>query len=328
MWLDSIFQIYLDGDATMKSRKRSRLKNSIAFQNVFARLIQDALSRYNFEGLPDTVSERVLKQSLLWYGSAVFFKKENSILCLPGVPSGKGFNLYGDPGSAWIFGYNGKLNEEIDLYLPGSDESTFLKETTTGQAGRYKGVFVRENALCFPFVNLAFYFSDLISDTYRTLDVCRKGIKSPYIITCQESMVNSVKDFFKRRDENEELILSSGVFPADKISLLPIETTSEALSDTTALIDWYEHRWRQLCGIKASENMDKKGENLIQSEVSIGDDYTALSLEKVVPYIQYGLDQVNDIFGTAITVKPRKQEEQEEKEGRENDGKDVSAVRG
>lgn len=313
-WYSNMFNIYLSGQGTeMTNKKMSKMKNNIMFQNTFARLLQDALNRYKFNGLPETISERVLLQSLIWYGSAVIFEKEGNLLALPGVPTGAGFNIYGDPSECWVFSATGQFNEPVKTFLPGSDESSFLKNTLAGRAtGQPKGVFVRENALCYPFINQTIFFADAISDSMRTLDVCRQNIKQPYVIVAEESIVNSVREFFKKRNNNEEYIISSGVFPSDKISLLPFETNADNLTNSTQLIDWYENKWRELCGLDNNGQMDKKGENLINAEVDINDEYTDMGIDKCLKYIQESLDYVNKLFGVNITVEANRKEETDE----------------
>lgn len=307
MWYNNLINIYAGKDVMQLKKTNSKLekmKNNISFQNTFSRLYQDALHRYYFENLPDSISERVLKESLLLYGAAVFFIKDGNLLCLPGVPSGSGFNAYGDPASCWVFARNGKFNEEVKVYLPGSDETAFLKITNSEpQSGKIKGCFVRENATCYPFINHTLFYSDVIADTFRSLDVQRLNMKAPFIITAEETIVNSVKEFFKHRDNNEAYIVNTGVFPADKINLLPFDTNAQNLISATQLIDWYENKYRELCGIDNNGQIDKKGENLIQAEVDMNDEYTENSVDKCIEYIQKGLDDVNKIFGTNIKVK-------------------------
>lgn len=305
-WFSPLFNIYLSGGQVgeMSVKKLARYKNKTVWQNVFAKMVQDGLNRYDFEGLPETISKRVLLQSLMWYGSAAIFEKNGGLLCLPCVPNGDGWNVYGDPASGWLFSSIGQLNEPVKLYLPGSDENAFLKKTNgvASRNGNIKGVFIRENAICYPFVRQIMYYADAISDTMRTLDVCRQNIKQPFIIVAEESIVNSVKKFFKDRDDNMEYIVSSGVFPAEKIKLLPFETNSEALKDTTALIDWYFNKFKELCGVDNNGNIDKKGENLISREISVNEEYTDGGVDECLDYIQKSLDDVNKLYGTNIKV--------------------------
>lgn len=295
------------GDAGKATkRKINRFKNSVMFRNCFARLVQDGLHRYDFDGLPDTVSKRVVLQSLLWYGGVVFFEYKGGIFALPGAPTGN-FNINGDPGAAFVFTRNSSIgfNKEVKLFIPGSDENAFLNKTglIDAKQGQARGVYVWENAIRYPFINQTIFFSSAIADSMRTLDVCRVNIKNPYIIVAEESVVNTVKRYFDQRDENNEYIISSGVFDAAKVQLLPIATNSDTLTACTALIEWYEAKYRELCGVKNNAQMDKKGENLIRAEVSVNDEYTYMSPDKCMEYIQAGLDDANRLFGLNMKVK-------------------------
>lgn len=329
-WFGCYFSIPLSCTdfSKMTRNKLNKFKNSVMFQNTFARLLQDALNRYHFENLPSTISERVLLQSLVWYGSAVIFEKEGNLYALPGVPSGQGFNVYADFSEGYVFGANG-FNEKVKLFLHGSDEGEFLKEEIgTKQKGRIKGVLIRENAILYPFVRQVLYFSQAIADTMRTLDVCRTNLKNPFLITCEESLVNSVKEFFRKRDENNEFVVSSGIFPANSIELLPFTTSSENLNAVSCLIEYYENKFRELCGIDNNSNIDKKGENLIESEVSINDEYTENSVDKCIKYIQESLDDVNKIFGTNIKVVANKKKESDKNDDLfRNDREETDFVR-
>ena len=309
MWYDGMFNIFLSGgDIGKGNRKKiAQYKNNVVFQNTFARLVQDALQRYEFEGVPDTISERVLKQSLLWYGGVCIFEKEGALLALPCAPTGDGFNIYGDPAKVWVFSRNGQYNKEVNVFIHGSDESAFLLQGMTGKQGSRhpKGVYIWENALRYPFINHTVFYSRAIADTMRTLDVCRVNIKQPYLVVAEESVINTVKQYFASRDNNEDFIISSGVFSADKVQLLPITANAENLQACTSLIEWYENQYRMLCGVENNAQMDKKGENLISQEVEINKEYTEFSVDKATEYIQRGLDDVNKLFGTNMKVKEK-----------------------
>lgn len=302
-----MFNIFLSGGELGKGnrKKLATYKNNIMFQNVFSRYVQDALRRYEFDGLPETISERVLKQSLLWYGGVTIFEKEGSLLALPSVPTGDGFNIYGEPSKVWVFARNGQFNDEVNVYIHGSDELVFLRKGMTGNYGSKnpKGVYIWENAIRYPFINQVIFYARSVSDTMRTLDVCRVNIKNPYIVVAEESAVNTVKQYFANRDNNEEFIISSGIFSPEKVNLLPIASNGENLNACTSLIEWYENQFKMLCGIENNAQMDKKGENLISDEVEVNEEYTELNVDKSIEYIEKGLEDVNKLFGVNISVK-------------------------
>lgn len=307
-WYDGIWQVPLDMGGSRKNRKRlADYKNMLSFQIVFQRLAEDAINRYEIEGLPETISKRVVLQSLLWHGNVIFFEKGGNLFALPGCPSGE-YNVYGEPAMAEVYSVNGYFNEPVKLYLPGSDEASFLKRTDRTAPAKAQGVIVWENKQRYPFINSVFYYAERISDTLRTLDVVRENIKTPQIFFCEESVKNSVERFLEDRESNMSAIISTGVFEVDKVKTVPIDPKGTALSDITALIEWYENKFRELCGTDNNGQMDKKGENLVQAEVEVNDEYTNLGVDKCIETMQEYFDYVNDIFGTSITVKKKEEE--------------------
>lgn len=302
----------------MTNSKLNRYKNNFVFQNSFVKNLLDALdNRYDIEGLPNTCNKRVILQSLLWTGSVYFFKKFDNLIALPGTPDGSGLNVYGDFGGAWVYGANG-FSEHINVYLPGSDDSNFIRNTISGSASDSDvGVVVRENEYVYPFVNWVIYYSDMMSDTLRKIEVAEKNAATPYVITAEESIVNTVKEYFNKRDENNEFIISSGVFPADKINMLKFDIQSDAIRAMTEVYDWYANHYRELCGIKNMTNIDKKGENLLSDEINISDEYT--QLQNVLPQLNSDIDIVNKIFGTSIRVVSKRSEDENIQSNRQDE---------
>lgn len=285
------------GSAKISSSKLNKYKNNFVFMNEFTRNMLDALNRYYIDGLPDTCSQRVILQSLLWYGCVFFFEVSGNVVALPGMPDGSGVNIYSDFGGAFVFGANG-FNEKIRVYLPGSSDSELVKRTISNAGGSGPfGVMVRENKLIYPFINQVIYYSEMMADLLRKIETASKNIATPYIVTAEESVIDTVKSFFKHRDNNDPVIMSSGIFPADKIQLLPFDIQSDSIRTLTATYDWVSSHYRELLAVNNSTNMDKKGENLITSEVNINNEYTQNQANSIKNTLEEGLDDVNKIFG-------------------------------
>lgn len=325
MWLfnNLISSIWIDGQSRT-SKKIAQYKNQTEFMNVYAMLVNEALGRYKFENLPDTVNERVVLESLLWYGSVGFFIKSGNILALPGMPS-EAYTLYGDPTKMIVYGRNG-FTDTINLYVPNGDDSALVRSSTNGTAPKEgTGVWVRENRMVFPFINYCIEYADKIADTLRTLDTTRMNIKRPYVVVAEEAIINSVKSFFNKRDANEEYIISSGVFPADKINLLPFDTNPENLRDCTMLVEWYMNQFRQLEGMKAPSTVDKKAQVSVP-ELNRDEDVSDSKTENVTEYIQQQLDFLNEKLGCNITVESNFDEEGDNDEFTDNSDKDSESV--
>lgn len=118
----------------------------------------------------------------------------------------------------------------------------------------------------------------------------------------EQSLLQTVKRAFQNRDNNEEvLVLDSGIFDTDKVRIEPIQTATDALKAHTDLIEWYVSRYDQLCGVFANANPDKK-ERLLVDEVNAASDGTEKAENEMVLYLQNQLDEVNKLFGTDIKV--------------------------
>lgn len=304
--------IWIDGKRT--GSKMEQYKNQIEFINVFAQLVNEALQRYRIENLPDTCSLRVILESLLWYGSVVFFKKEGAIIALPGAPTNN-FVTYGDPTHAIVHGRNGKT-ETVKLFVPKGENSAFVRTNTNGTvvAEDGTGVYVRENYMVFPFINYVIDFAAKIADTYRTLDTTRANIKRPYVITAEESIIESVKSFFNKRDNNETYIISSGVFPADKINILPFDQNPENIRDCTGLIDYYYAKFRELEAISsAPATIDKKAEITVP-ELNQNAGAQKAILDSVKNILVEELEFANQCLGTNMKFVSNIEEHEEEKQ--------------
>lgn len=288
-----------------KSRTQKRIaqfKNQVEFMNALNRLVEKGLARYDFEGLPETVDDRVLKMSLLFHGSVCFFEKDGGILALPAAPNSN-LNLYGFYKSCFVYGRNG-FNDTIPLFIPGTDDAKILNKGfyTLNQNEKPRGVYVRENKMTYPFINYCIAYAEKISDTMRSIDTIRKNIKRPFVVTAEEQLVPTVKKFFEDRDDNVEYIVSSGVFPADKINILPIETNVESLKSATDLIEWYYNDFDNLCKKNSNANPDKR-ERLLVDEVNSNNESKKADEDSFRSYLTEQLDFVNECLGTNIKLK-------------------------
>lgn len=306
-----------------KSRKQlAKLENNHLFITVFMRLFSDAMKRYKIEGLPDTCNERVILESLVIYGSVVFFEENGSILALPGVPSGKGWNIYGDPLSSWVFSRNGLFNQEIGLYVEGGMNDRLLYQGNGNIDAKHKsGVMAWENKNRYPFINTVIYYARAISDTLRTIDVSRKWLKRPFVPVCEESLIPTVKKIFEDMADNSDLIpVSTGVLDINKFDLKPVDFSPEAVKSASELVEWYENKYRELCGTNSNTQMDKKGENLISDEVHANDEYTGKAEGGNIETLNHYFDIVNSQFGINVKAVSNETEQENTQEGGDDNG--------
>ena len=307
-WYSDLFgsiNLTLGGKAP-NHKKLAQHKNWIEFQNSFARLVKKGLARYEFEGLPETVNERVLKQAFLYHGSACFFEKEGNVLALPAMPDSN-LTLYGDFKSCFVYGRNG-YNAKVPLIIPGGAESSLVDKGFRNGDTKPIGVWVRENEMVYPFLNYCITYAEKIADTMRTLDVTRKNMKRPFIVVVEEQQVNSAKRFFEDRDMNVEYVLSSGIYDPSKVNVVNFEKVVENVKTSTDLIEWYLNDFDNLCGKNSNSNPDKK-ERLLVDEVNSNNESRKSEFDSMLEYMNSQLDLVNKSFGTNIKVVKREEED-------------------
>lgn len=324
MWMDSYFNVGMT-HFCKKNKKLEDLKNDLLFAQVLTKNIDIALGcRYKILNLPDTVSERVVMESLLVYGNVVFFKDKNMdcILALPGVMAQGGLNLYGDPVGMYVFSKNGlaDFNREVKLYKKG-DNKILYEGSGNSNIEEPDAVCIWENRSRYPFFQTVLYFSEAIADTYRTIDVAKTYIKNPFICVAEESAVPSVRKMLEEFRNNKEFIIAStGIQSIDKFNILDITTAPESINTAATLVDWYESKFLDACSMKSNQNVDKKGENLISDEVNILDDKVSKTTNNILDYIQEQLDIANEFLGTNMKVVEVEGEEQtQEVQGDENE---------
>lgn len=316
--------INLDGvNTSIKEKYKTQYENSITFMNIFQQNMLLAMERFHLENLPDGLNERVMLQSLLWYGNVCIFSPDKtntaeSLVALPSMPASN-FNIYGDPVQAFVYGRNGMLTQSVDLKLPhGENKSVRLLTSGKEWTEEGHGVIIWENKDRYPFINQVFMYTRAMADCLRTIDVARRYVKVPVMVVASESAkVPTIKKAFEAVNTNEPIVVVSESLRDDDIQILPISTASEGAKTATELYTWYENYFLTLCGYNASNQLDKKGQNLLTAEVSINGERENANINKDVECIQSYLDIANDLFGTDMKVTTDYMNEDNEDETKE-----------
>lgn len=306
------------GGKSKTNKRIAEFKNNVAWQNAYHHFATKGLARYEIENLEPCMSSRVVHSSLLYHGTLCVFEKDGAILALPAAPCGNP-NLNGDYKSAWVYGRNG-FNEEVPLFIPGAEENSLMKKgyVTLNQQGKPRGVLIRENPFMYPFINYCIDYAEKVADTMRTIDVVRANIKRPYVIAAEEQLVPTVKKFFEERNANVDYIVSTGVFPADKISILPFETNADSIKIATDLIEWYYNDFDNKCFNNSNANPDKK-ERLLVDEVNSNNESKDKEKDSFRDFLQGQLDFCNECLGTNLQLKEEPENDAVQRMGADTD---------
>lgn len=269
----------------MRRRKtnfgESALNNNYSWRFYFTRLMELAISTFEWENLPDTCDERYMELSLFNEGSAVFFKDEElGYLALKCLNNGM-LNVYNVPTNRRAFAVNGyqkQLNDE-------------------------DSVIIWNNRMREPSWPLVQYYAKRLWEYDRIIDVNIRAQKTPVVMQGTEAQRLSLINLYKEYDGNAPVILADkslelgnvlkvaktdAPYVADKIYTLKTQLWNEAL---TAL------------GI--SNVSFQKKERLISDEVTRSMGGTIASRWSRLEARQKAADEINKMFGLDIEVKFR-----------------------
>lgn len=313
---------------TNKSKKRIKAlyKNNWIFNITINRLINVYMSTYSIQAetpwgeksdrLPAGMSERIIKFSFLTNACCVLTKglRWNDTFypgkyALYGFPSGKGWNINGDPLSATVMSmYNGMIAEQIPLYIEGIDDAPLLQYSFGQKEDEEpRGFIVWENEARTPLIYTIIYYASCIADAYRTLDVTRFWLKRPVIFTAEPELVDSINEVVEAMDANEQYTIEansiSGVGQATNV--FNTNANGQALKDVTSLIEWFESKMREEYGIDSNAQMDKKGENVNSAEITVNDEYQHLRSQSRIDTMNLYFDKGAKWYGVHLKAIPK-----------------------
>jgi hypothetical protein len=266
-------------DFTVKPEPAKTL-NMQTFQDYYSRLRLLALSIFEWQGLPESISIRYLEQSLFEQGRVFFFEdKKMGHLCLRGGPD-SALNVYGDPLKVRVFGANG-YNRELD-------------------PGQY--VMIRNNLDTRPTEPTIRLYAQRMSQAERSLDVNIAAQRTPMLLICEEKQRLTLKNVYAQYSGNEPVIFADKSMNPDMIK--SIKTDAVYVGDKLML--YKRDLWNEcltFLGIN-NANTDKK-ERLITDEVQANDQMISLSAQVMLLTRQQAAAEISKLFGIQVTVQPR-----------------------
>lgn len=287
----------------MSDKKRAKLQNDWEYLNYFELLTSLAQDQFVWENLPDTVDVRMLERAFLATGRALLARVPGGYLSLMTTPGGQ-INLYGYPVTAWGYGCNG-YNKEFTTYVPGTGNSKELSipEFINMTIGSPEAVVGYDNIDSYPYIRYIQVAASRLADLVRTCDVCASGLKSPYLISCDDNRVQTVRDALKARQDNVAAVIGEPQsISGEMFKVWPTATDPATL---TAVWTQYCNIFNQILeilGINTNQMSDKK-ERLLVAEVTANNDVISRNAHKRLAMRQKFAYECNECFGLDIKVR-------------------------
>lgn len=242
-----------------------------------------------FEGLPDTVEPTFFKWCLYVTGKVTFFRDDNgTLLALNGVPSNEP-DIYYIPTNILVT--NPRLNKSYNLVRDVDCVEVYCTETDKYNFGYIGGVY-----------QLLSKTSTMLADNDISINVAQKNTRLLNIIAADDQNTkNSVDVVFKKMYSGEPYAVVQSNLISD-LKAVPLTTTSNN-SYIVQLVELHQYilsHFYEALGIQTHDNMKK--ERLITAELNEDPALVRMNIENIYTTVKSGIDKVNEMFGTNITV--------------------------
>ena len=265
--------------AIVKGREfwQSASYNNATFMQYYNRLVELAISMFEWKNLPDTIDARFLELALFGDGMAVFFEaKTIGYLALRTTIGGR-LNLYNIPTDRRAYASNG-------YNMPLTQDNS---------------VIIWNNLMHTNSVLEVSNFSKRLWDLDRTIDVNAKAQKTPILIRCDESQRLTLKNLYKQYTGNEPVIYGDKGLSARPIDVL----TTGAPYVCDKLYELKTQIWNEALTYLGISNISyQKKERLLQDEVQRNLGGTIASRYSRLEARRQAAEEINRMFGLNIEV--------------------------
>ncbi len=251
--------------------------NNATFMQYYNRLVELAISMFDWKNLPETIDPRFLELALFGDGMAVFFEdKEIGYLALRTTIGGR-LNLYNIPTDRRAYASNG-------YNMPLTQDNS---------------VIIWNNLMHTNSVLEVSNFSKRLWDLDRTIDVNAKAQKTPILIRCDESQRLTLKNLYKQYTGNEPVIYGDKGLSARPIEVL----TNGAPYVCDKLYELKTQIWNEALTYLGISNVSyQKKERLLQDEVQRNLGGTIASRYSRLEARRQAAEEINRMFGLNIEV--------------------------
>lgn len=249
--------------------------NGGTYRQYYNRLVELAISMFEWKNLPDTVDPRFLELCLFTDGQVVFFNDPDlGYLTLQNACNG-GFNVYRIPVKRRAYAVNGY---QKDL----SDKDS---------------VIIFNNYLHTNSQLDAAMFARRLSDLDRSIDVNAKAQKTPILIKCDETQRLTMQNLYMQYDGNMPFIFADKSLNTNQLQA--IKTDAPYVADK--LYQLKSQIWNEALTYLGISNINvQKKERLITDEVTRNQGGTIASRYSRLNARRDACKQINDMFGLEV----------------------------
>lgn len=269
-------------NARKKNREfwESAKLNNYTYRQYYNRLVELAVSMFEWINVPDTIDVRFLELALFRDGKAVFFKDE-------------------------VIGYLGlrcMASGQWDVYQVPTRRRAFATNGYQKELNPEDSVIIWNNQLRTNSILDVEQFSMRLYNLDRAIDVNANAQKTPILISCDETQRLTLLNLYKEYDGNQPIIFGTKAITPD--SLKAISTDAPYVCDK--LYQLKTQYWNEALTYLGISNVNyQKKERMVSDEVLrsmggvIANRYSRLNARRKA------CEEINAMFGLDMDVKYR-----------------------
>lgn len=274
------------------------------YRHYYDQLTYIVFKLLDFSGIPETIDETFLKYCIFIMGKAVFFRLDQDIIdqkqsgVIP-LRAGDLVAMNGNTANTQTAYYmyrdvlvtNPAFSKSYNL-TPGIDcEVVYCTEPDKFKLYGYGGLY-----------KLIARTATILADNDLSINIIQKNTRLTNVLGADDEPTRiSAEAAVQAMYEGKPYMVAQKSLVSDLASFPMTQTTAN--KDIVQLIEArqyiYSHFYESL-GLQTHDNMKK--ERLITEEINDNEELSALNIDDIIDTVQQGLERVNAMFGTNISV--------------------------
>lgn len=268
----------------MDFKNQYKLINNLTYTDYFYRLMLLSRSVFRWNNLPPNMDERWIERFLFHEGQCVFFKHEKVGFMVAKITKGGDLNFYDEPTKV----------------MPVANNCTDIEFR---ELENYKDcIIIKNNDIAVPTSPTLNMYALRLTEIQRTIDVNIAAQKTPVLLVCTEKQKKSMNAMFDQWNGFKPAIYGDKALDVDSVKAIKMD--APIVFDKLQI---QKHAvWNEVMtflGIN-NANMDKR-ERLVDDEVQANNEQIMLSAHVMLKARETACKQINDLFGTKISVELR-----------------------
>lgn len=299
-----------------KAQRELRQHQQLIHNNIYALLKNIALTQFKWDGLPDTISEKMIEHGFLTRGSVVIFNdKQYGWLGLPSLPCF--YNINGDKIYANTYGYGGYYKQVKILYdKEGKLEQLkdIVSDVFKSIKAEEKGVSVDDNnfselSIPYLYINYVKQYTEILTNLKLGMLISAERLKQPFIVAIKKKGLEKATDKIINSIKNNEISvalineqITGTTSVKDYIDFIDLKGDNEAPKKLQELYESQLNEFINIFGLNSNPSPDKT-QYVNGGEVNSNNELLIKLNEIRLKNRQLLCKRCKDILGLDISVK-------------------------